>query len=323
MSLDVRNANSSAIIENEFEHDVLAGLAKDVDEKSLPSRYLYDERGCELFEQICETPEYYPTRTELAIMQRDAKAMASVCGPGCRLVELGSGSSTKTQLLLDEMDSPALYVPVDIAPDYLGPSVRLLRGRYPDLPIEAVCANFTQPFEVPDVDGDGRTVIYFPGSTIGNLHRADASALIARMREMSGPWGGMLVGMDLKKDVAVLEAAYNDRAGVTENFTHNLLTRLKRELSAEIQSHQFEHLARYNAELGRIEIYLCSTAEQTIRIGDHCFALEEGELINTEYSYKYSLADAQQMAHEAGCALTHAWFDKQNWFGIFFFDFGT
>lgn len=306
----------------EFLADVVDGLSGEVDEKHIPSRYLYDERGCELFEAICETPEYYPTRTELSIMRRDVRAMAELCGPRCRLVELGSGASIKTQLLLDELVDPAAYIPVDIAPEYLVPSVRELSSRYPDLRIEPVCANFAEPFEISQDTKCERTVIYFPGSTIGNFTRPAAVELLARMREMAGRGGGILLGVDMKKDIEVVEAAYNDQTGVTAQFTTNLLRRLQRDLEAEVAVEGFEHLARYNSIEGRIEIYLRSSADQTIDVGGHTFAIESGELINTEYSYKYSLNDVQSTAHAAGLSLTHAWLDEQNWFGVLFLSSG-
>ena len=307
------------VADTEFLDDVVEGLSRSPGERRIPSRYLYDEKGCELFEAICDTPEYYPTRTELAIMRRDARTMADVCGPNCRLIELGSGASIKTQMLLDELESPASYVPVDIAPEYLIPSVEKLKERYPDLDIAPICANFAEPFDLPESGDESRTVFYFPGSTIGNFTRAEAVRLMIRMRRMAGQDGGILMGMDLKKRTDLLEAAYNDAAGITAQFTGNLVARLQRDLDAEIDPDQFEHLARYNAEVGRIEIYLKSTSSQTIRIGDHCFDVDDGELINTEYSYKYSLEDVREMAADAGLAVTHAWLDELNWFGVFFF----
>jgi len=303
----------------EFLQDVVAGLSLEPGKRRLPSRYLYDRRGCELFEAICETPEYYPTRTELEIMERDARSMAEVCGANCRLVEFGSGASIKTQLLLDRLNKPTAYIPVDIAPDYLGPSVRRLRDNYPKLDIRPICADFAEPFELPATSGEQRTVIYFPGSTIGNFTRKGAAKLMTNMKQLAGPSGGLMVGIDLKKDIGLLVAAYNDSEGVTANFTGNLLTRMQRELDAELMPQQFEHLARYNIKKGRIEIYLCSTADQTIKIGDDVFDVASGELINTEFSYKYSLSDVQDLAAASGVALTHAWLDEMNWFGVFFF----
>ena len=303
----------------DFLDDVVAGLSSGLDQKHIPSRYLYDERGCELFEAICETPEYYPTRTELSIMERDAVAMAELCGPRCRLVELGSGASIKTKLLLDELEEPAAYIPVDFAPEYLIPSVRELNTRYPELQVEPVCANFAEPFEIPEIDGSKRTIVYFPGSTIGNFTPKNASRLLTQMAELAGPSGGILLGVDLKKNTELIEAAYNDDAGVTAEFTINLLRRLQRDLDADLDPNLFEHLARYNQAEGRIEIYLRSRVDQTICVDGHRFVIAADELINTEYSYKYSLSDIQRTAEVAGVSLTHAWLDRQNWFGVFFF----
>ena len=309
---------STAVDEDSFRLDVVAGLARPAHERRIPSRYLYDQQGCELFEAICETPEYYLTRTELSIMHRDAQSMADVVGPHSRLIELGSGASLKTQLLLDRLPELDSYVPVDIAPEYLRPSCDRLRLRYPALRIEPVCANFAEPFSLPATQPGVRNVVYFPGSTIGNFTRPEAARLIHQIRDLVGPEGGILIGMDLKKDPEVLNAAYNDSQGVTAAFTSNLLTRIQRELDCELQDDQFQHFARYNEALGRIEIYLQSLVAQTIRVGGHVFTFEAGELINTEYSYKYSLADVQQLALHADVALTHAWLDERNWFGVFF-----
>lgn len=318
MSSPSETTTTLTLEEDTFLEDVIAGLSLPAGSRRLPSRYLYDEKGCELFEAICDTPEYYLTRTELSIMQRDAHTMAAVCGEKCQLVEFGSGASIKTKMLLDELKSPAQYVPVDIAPEYLIPSAKMLAERYPNLAIEPICANFAEPFELPKTDAK-RTVIYFPGSTIGNFTREAATKLLTQMKEMTGPTGGLLIGMDLKKDAGLLEAAYNDLEGVTAAFTGNLVTRIQRELEAELEPSQFEHFARYNSVEGRIEIYLRSLADQKIIVGDHAFAIGDEELINTEYSYKYDLADVQTMASNAGIALTHAWLDELNWFGVFFF----
>jgi len=212
-----------------------------------------------------------------------------------------------------------MYVPVDIAPEYLEPSIQKINKLYPDLPAKPVCANFTEPFEIPEAVDAEKTVVYFPGSTIGNFTRPDAVKLLKNMGDLVGDDGGILVGMDLKKDADQLEAAYNDAAGVSAQFTNNLLVRIQRELDADVDLDQFEHFAWYNVEMGRIEIYLRSNAEQSIRIGEHVFAIADGELINTEYSYKYSLDDAQQMATDAGLTVTHVWLDEANLFGVFYF----
>ena len=307
------------IQQSAFEHDVIEGLSRPKGNRSIPSRYLYDERGCELFEEICGTPEYYPTRTEIAIMRENAHQMADLCGPRCRLVELGSGASIKTEMLLDQLQDPLVYVPVDIAPEYLRPAVEKLKRRYPDLEIEPVCADFSEPFELLNGDDVGATVVYFPGSTIGNFTPESAVELLANMNRLVRPNGGVLIGMDLKKDVPLLESAYNDEEGITADFTHNLLTRMMRELDADLVPDQFEHLARYNRSLGRIEIYLRSLVRQHIQVGETQFELDADELINTEYSYKYDLAQVQDMAVRAQMAMTHAWLDPLNWFGIFFF----
>ena len=229
-----------------FLADVLAGLGRD--RKELPCKYLYDATGSELFDAICELPEYYPTRTELAIMRANAADMADRLGAGCLVVEYGSGSSVKTRILLRHLARPTAYVPVDISRDHLLKSAADLGQRFPDVEVKPVAADFTKPFDLPPVARDvNRRVVYFPGSTIGNFTPPEALGLLRTIADQCGPGGGLLIGVDMKKDPAVLKAAYDDAAGVTAGFNLNLLVRINRELAADFDLKGFRHRAEYNA----------------------------------------------------------------------------
>ncbi|MGB9428960.1 MAG: L-histidine N(alpha)-methyltransferase, partial [Gammaproteobacteria bacterium] len=268
---------------DEMRTEVLAGL--DGTPKTLPCKYFYDTRGSELFERICELPEYYLTRTELAIMETHATDMAAALGSRILLVEPGSGSSIKTRLLLDRLREPRAYVPVDISREHLVNAADRLNRRYPALEVLPVCADFSQPFALPAPRRPAAsTVIYFPGSTIGNFEPDDAVQLLQRLQRLAGRDGGLLIGVDLRKDRGLLERAYNDAAGVTAAFNLNLLRRLNRELQSDFDLKHFRHLALYNETEGRIEIYLVSLGNQTVCVADETFHFREDEHIVTEYS---------------------------------------
>ena len=225
---------------DQFRADVLAGLSRP--QKRLPSKYFYDAIGSRLFDRITELDEYYPTRTELAIMQAHSGAMALRCGSRCLLIELGAGSLVKVRLLLDQLDNPVGYVPVDVSGEHLRDAARELAADYPGLGVHPVVADFTRPFEAPPVSAT-RRVVYFPGSTIGNFDPAEADELLRRVVRLVGPGGGLLLGIDLRKEPAVLEPAYNDARGVTAAFNRNLLVRINRELGADFDPHAFRHRA--------------------------------------------------------------------------------
>jgi dimethylhistidine N-methyltransferase len=300
-----------------FHADVVAGLG--ASPKTLPCKYFYDEAGCRLFDQICDLPEYYPTRVELGIMGAHAREMASLFGADAQLVELGSGSSLKTRLLLNQLPNLGSYIPVDISRDYLARSREELGQEYPRLNILPVCTDYSVPFSLPrEARRAARTIIYFPGSTLGNLRPTEARGFLARLSTLAGPSGGMLIGVDLKKDVSTVEAAYNDAAGVTAAFNLNLLARINRELGADFDLDRFFHRAFYNADHGRIEMHLVSKARQTARIGHRLFGFAEGEPIVTEYSYKYSLDDFRALACASGWAVRRVWTDERSWFGVKF-----
>jgi dimethylhistidine N-methyltransferase len=298
-----------------FASDVLAGLS--LPRKTLPCKYFYDIRGSELFEAICELPEYYPTRAELEIMQSHAAAMAAVIGRGALLIEYGSGSSLKTRRLLDKLDTPAGYVPVDISGEFLRGIARGLREDYPELTVLPVVADFTQGFQVPATDPPPRRRYgYFPGSTLGNFTPAEARALLRRIARTVGPTGGLLLGLDLRKSRARLEAAYDDAAGVTAAFNLNLLARINRELGADFVLEQFRHRAVWLEGPGRIEMRLVSTRAQHVQLAGTRFEFAEGEEIVTEHSHKYALDEVRSLARDSGFAVEQTWLDAEQQFSV-------
>jgi dimethylhistidine N-methyltransferase len=285
--------------------------------KRLPSWLFYDERGSALFEQICEQPEYYLTRCEIALMEEHAGDIADSLGSDVRLVEYGSGSGRKTRMLLRHLHQPVSYVPVEISPEPLLQSVQRLAREFPQLPLQPLCADFSRPLRLPiPPRAPRRTVLYFPGSTIGNFEAHDAVALLRKMRNEMGDAGGLLVGVDLKKDPAVIEAAYNDAAGVTAEFTLNMLARLNREIGSDFDLAAFAHRARYNPMAGRIETQLVSRREQQVVIGRHKVRFGVDEAIQVEYSCKYSLEDFAALADKAGLAVQRVWTDPQRMFSV-------
>lgn len=297
-----------------FLGDVLRGLAQP--KKALAPRYFYDQRGSELFEAICELPEYYPTRTELAMMQACVTEMARLLGPDCLLIEYGAGSGRKTRCLVEAL-APAAYMAIDISRAALLPCVTELAAAYPAVQMCAVCADYMRPLRLPSLDGDfQRRVIYFPGSTIGNFTKAEALAFLGHARTVVGQGGAMLVGVDLKKDPARLHAAYNDAQGVTAAFNLNLLTRINRELGGNFDLATFEHWAFYDAAQGRIEMHLRSLRDQHVNVAGTTFDFRAGETIHTENSCKYSVVEFQQLARDAGFAALHCWVDAESLFAV-------
>jgi len=311
--------NKARLVEREFLRDVLAGLRDEP--KRLPCKYLYDQRGSELFDQICELPEYYPTRTELAIMQESAADMAEALGENPVLIEFGSGSSLKTRLLLDQIERPATYVPVDISREHLHASAGKIADDYPGIDVTPVHADFTQPIPLPDdISSDREKAVYFPGSTIGNFEPGEAKRLLTGITRLVGPGGKLLIGFDLVKARNVLEAAYNDSQNVTAEFNLNLLRRINRELDADFRLGGFEHQAIYNEGLGRIEMHLISRANQVVTIGSHRIIFRHGESICTEYSHKYQLEAFSQMADRSGLTLQQTWTDENKYFCVALFE---
>ncbi len=300
---------------DELANDVRYGLGRSP--KRLPSKYFYDARGSQLFEQICAQPEYYLTRTELAIMREHVDAIAAALGPDVLLLEYGSGSGIKTRLLLEHLQRPVAYVPVELARDALAASVAELHAALPMLEILPLCADFTQPIvPLQPRRPARRTVVYFPGSTIGNFDDAEAVALLRTMHARMGPDGGALIGVDLKKDPAIIEAAYNDAAGITAQFTLNLLVLLNRELGADFDLAAFRHRAIYNAAAGRIETTLVSTCEQDVHAAGITAHFTADEAMRVELSCKYSLEDFANLAAQAGLRVAQVWTDAQRLFSV-------
>ena len=311
--VDFREAQREAL-----RADALAGLT--ARRKTLPSRWLYDDRGSELFEEITRLPEYYPTRTETGVLQANAADMAAFCGPRAVLVEYGAGASVKTEILLGALENPALYVPVDIAGDFLVTAAERIERRFPYIEIRPVVADFTADFDLPrDLPKLPPRVAFFPGSTIGNLAPADAVALLARMRRHAGSKDGAgraIVGVDLKKDLSVLIPAYDDAAGVTAAFNLNLLARLNRELGADFDLARFVHEARWNEATSAIEMHLVSLEEQTATIDGRTIRFAAGETIHTEDSRKYDLAGFERLAVAAGWRTERVWTDPEQLFAV-------
>jgi L-histidine N-alpha-methyltransferase len=299
----------------QFRADVLRGLF--TAEKRLPCKYFYDKVGSALFEQITELDEYYPTRTELAIMERHAAEMARLLGPRCLLIEYGSGSSVKTRRLLDQLRDPAGYVPIDVSGEHLSRSATALGEEYPDIEVLPLCADFTRPLGLPTCrKADARRVIYFPGSTLGNFTPEAALALLRQTTGLCGHGGGLLIGIDLRKDPRVIEAAYNDRRGVTAAFNRNILVRINRELGADFDLKQFAHRAFYNTVQGRIEMHLVSRRDQVVRVAGVPFFFVAGESIHTENSYKYSLPALTDLAQAGDLVVERVWTDERQYFSV-------
>jgi len=310
------NTRLAARPNHNFQAEILDGLSRP--QKKLPSKYFYDATGSRLFDRITELPEYYPTRTELEILHEHASSMAARCGPHCLLIELGAGSVTKVRLLLDELDHPAGYVPVDVSGEHLHAAASVLAADYPTLKVTPVVADFTARFNLPDVSAD-RRVVFFPGSTIGNFDPPRADALLRRVANLIGPGGGLLLGVDLRKPKDVLERAYNDAAGVTAAFNQNLLTRINRELGANFDMGAFRHVAFYNRAKSRIEMHLESATDQQVQIGPATFDFREGESIHTENSYKYEVSELAERAEDCGLRLNETWSDAQKYFAVLYF----
>lgn len=301
-----------------FRSDVIEGLQRTP--KSLPCKYLYDERGSKLFDRICDLEEYYPTRTELAIMQEKADEISEAIGENALIIEYGSGSSLKTRVLLAHARNPAGYVPLDISREHLANAAASLSKDFPDLAIMPVCADYTADFELPvPTKPVKHRVVYFPGSTIGNFHTDQAIQFLHHIAEVVGPGGGLLIGVDLRKDKETLERAYNDAPGVTAEFNLNLLDRMNRELGADFDRSQFEFRAVWNDEIGRIESYLISKADQTVAIGEEKITFDTAERTRTECSYKFTVEQFAALAAEAGFTQRCVWTDADDLFSVQYF----
>jgi dimethylhistidine N-methyltransferase len=303
------------IVRDEELLEVFAGLQKN--QKTLPSKLFYDLRGSLLFDQICKLDEYYLTRTETSILQENINEIAKLIGPNCVLIEFGSGSSTKTKLLLDNLDEIAAYVPVDISQDHLFDTAENLSHKYPKLSILPLWADFTKEFSlsIPE-NGFSRKVAFFPGSTIGNFFFEQAIDFMHNVAAVVGPGGGFLIGIDLQKDPEILNLAYNDHKGVTAAFNLNMLSHINQKFQSDFVESQFKHHAFYNQPAGRIEMHLASKQDQVVTIDGSIFDFSKGESILTEVSHKYSAESFASMAAEAGFEVHRAWVDSNNYFSI-------
>lgn len=301
----------------DFLSEVVDGLGSDP--KMIPPKFFYDAKGSVLFDKICDTADYYPTRTEMDILRQNSDDIAAALGDCHSLIEPGSGSSEKVRLLLDDVQ-PETYVPLDISKNHLLDASRKIVDDYPWLDVHAVCVDFTVDMDLPVDGAERRHVAFFPGSSIGNFEPAAATRFLKNLADAVGPGGGVLVGVDMKKSPDILNAAYNDSDGVTAAFNKNLLHRINDELDGDFRLDRFAHKAFYNDRLGRIEMHLESLAEQTVTIGGHRFVFNTGETIHTENSYKYTVEEFQDLGRAAGLNPTRFWTDAGDLFSVHFME---
>lgn len=295
--------------------EVIEGLT--ATPKTLPCKLFYDDRGSKLFDAICELPEYYPTRTEIEIMTRYAGEMAEGIGPNACIVEPGAGSSIKIRCLLDALDHPAAFVPTDISAEHLRQSAAEIQMDYPDLPVYPVEADYTQEWELPDnLPESERTVVFFPGSTIGNFVPDDAVAFLKQIARLIQPDGGLLIGVDVCKDKSIIEPAYNDSRGITAEFNRNILNVLNNHFGSAFDPDLFEHQARFDKARSRVDIRLISTTDHAVALDGHTIRFKKGEPILTEYSYKHRLEDFEALARRAGLQRKKVWLDDSQWFSV-------
>jgi dimethylhistidine N-methyltransferase len=298
-----------------FQSDVIVGLGQSP--KSLPSRWLYDDRGCELFEDITRLAEYYPTRTETAILRDHSGEMADFCGDRTVLLEYGAGAGIKTEILVRALRTPRLYVPIDIAGDFLDQTIERFGRRFPSLAAKPIVADFTASFALPAWVPSEHRIAFFPGSTIGNLDSGEVATFLQRLRRQVGFGGKAIIGVDMKKPLDVLIPAYDDRAGVTAQFNLNLLARINRELDGDFVLERFTHSARWNEAESAIEMHLVSLASQTVTVSDRSFDFDPGESIHTESSRKYDVQGFTALANANGWRVDRAWHDEHDYFSVF------
>ncbi|MGA1875739.1 MAG: L-histidine N(alpha)-methyltransferase [bacterium] len=298
-----------------FRIEVLAGLRKP--QKEVPSKYLYDEKGSQLFEMICTLDEYYIPSSEAVLMERHINEVVELIGPNAFILEYGSGNCRKVCFLLDHLHDPVAYAPIDISREQLSQASGRLIRNYPWLEVLPVCADYTCRFELPVPKRRCcRHLVYFPGSTISNFDPRSIERFLEQVAGVCGPGGGLLIGVDLKKDPVILHQAYNDRRGVTADFNLNLLERINRELGGNFKPHFFRHYAFYHPGESRVEMHLISTKEQMVHLGDEVIPFSRGESIWTESSYKFNLDDFARLADTSGFRVEKVWTDEQQWFSI-------
>lgn len=286
----------------------------------IPCKYFYDDEGCRLFEKISELADYYPTNAECEILFAGSFDISRMAGPGAVVLDYGCGSGKKADLLLGGFQSPAAYLPVDLSQEFLNMAASRFKAHYPGIPVRTILADFSEPIDLSKADLQGRKIVFFPGSTIGNFTPGRAIELLAAMSQIAGPDGAVIVGVDLKKDPAVIHRAYNDSEGVTESFNKNLLTRVNRELGADFEIDAFTHDAPYVADLGRVEMRLVSRIRQSVAVGEFIARFEPGEYILTEFAYKYSLTEFASLAETAGLRRRGVWTDRLKRFSVHYFD---
>ena len=304
---------------DQIRRDTIAGLQNTP--KKLMSKYLYDEEGSRLFKEICSTPEYYITPTELSLLEGRAAELRAHIGSGATIIEFGCGDKTKAQTLLSNLSAPSYYVAIDISRTALLETCNALLGHFGSLPIGAICADFCKPVPLPEKlkNQTGKTG-FFPGSTVGNFDPPETLTLLQSFHKTLSPHGHLLIGVDLKKDIPTMEAAYDDAQGHTQAFTLNILARLKREIGLKVDLDKFAYNASYNAILGRVEMRLLALKDQTLVLGKKRFFVRKGESLHTENSHKYSIKDFQNLAQKAGFVPKTVWTDKNQLFSLHWLD---
>lgn len=309
----------AAPAQDDSHSELIRGLSQA--QKSIDPKWFYDEQGSELFEHITQLPEYYPTRTEISILRRNQQEIAALCGPSCVFIEPGSGNCEKARLLFDAL-RPAAYVPVDISADFLRDAATRLGLEYPWMTVHAVCSDFSDDWTFLDNLPPGKRVVFYPGSTIGNLAPHKARAFLQRVRRVIGDDGGLLLGVDLHKSSERLNAAYNDASGVTARFNLNVLNQVNDALDADFDAAAFEHNAFYDENKRRIEMHLVSKVDQSVRYSGGQIALAAGESIHTENSYKYSVESFAELAASAGLGIVNTWVDDEQLFSVHYLSTG-
>ncbi len=299
--------------EDRFRQDILHGFR--LEPKRIPSKYFYDARGAELFEEICTLEEYYPTRTEIGILDRNISEMAAAIGPYTRIIEFGSGEGIKTELLLNGLDRPSVYIPIDISQEQLEVTSAVLRQAHPGLEVLPLAQDYTAPIVLPKASSAfNRTIVFFPGSTLGNLERQEAADFLRMITGLIRETGKLLIGIDLVKDRSTIERAYNDSKGVTARFNIHLIERLRDELGIDIDPDQFEHYAFFNELESRIEMHLVAKQAMEIVVSNEKISFAEGEHIVTEYSHKFTIASFESLAARVGLKIQHVWQDEKKYF---------
>ena len=309
-----------ASLSEQFQNEIGEGLLSDP--KRIPSKFFYDAVGAELFEKICELPEYYPTRTEITILKQNLPEMARMIGPHARIIEFGSGAGTKTRMLLDALETPELYIPIDISAEQLELTADTLKSLHPTLEVLPIAQDYTTPIHLPTQNRNvgstpAKTIVFFPGSTIGNFEPSEAETFLLMCRDLVGDGGGILIGVDLVKAEPILNAAYNDSEGVTAEFNLHLIERIRDELHVAIDPRDFKHVAFFNPTESRVEMHLVATRAFNLAIGKLNVHFAEGEDILTEYSYKYTDESFARLAEKADLSVAKTWHDANNLFAIY------